>query len=328
MLKFNVKFITPLIIGGEDAKKLDPVGLTGKALRGAWRFWFRALAGGLCPGIDVKKLKELEEAVFGSTGVKKFNLEVECTQQHLKNDTSRIQFSKLFLGYNGMVPFSCYKEGSRFSITIIPRVGMGETSLGALRCVIWVWANLGAVGKRARRGFGSPVICQGNGATEAFGATCINDAPFEGTGKLEEHLKTGLKQACRTFVDFLTEEGVSSPGCILKQDKSSKADYFILKSIGQVAVCSDMSKISPDRDVMLTRVHGSSNIPELGFAGNEGRWASPVFIRFHKVKHEGKECFCPVITWCEQKSISTDGSGVRSYLGKIGFKNTIGGESI
>ena len=37
LMEFNVKLITPLLIGGSDSKNLDEIGLTGKALRGCCR---------------------------------------------------------------------------------------------------------------------------------------------------------------------------------------------------------------------------------------------------------------------------------------------------
>ena len=40
-IKFKIKFITPLLIHGENSRIADPLGLTGKALRGCWRFWFK-----------------------------------------------------------------------------------------------------------------------------------------------------------------------------------------------------------------------------------------------------------------------------------------------
>lgn len=38
-IEFKVKFITPLLIHGANSREADTIGLTGKALRGCWRFW-------------------------------------------------------------------------------------------------------------------------------------------------------------------------------------------------------------------------------------------------------------------------------------------------
>jgi CRISPR type III-B/RAMP module RAMP protein Cmr1 len=42
-IEFKIKFITPLFIHGANSREADSIGLTGKALRGCWRFWSRAL---------------------------------------------------------------------------------------------------------------------------------------------------------------------------------------------------------------------------------------------------------------------------------------------
>ncbi len=51
-IEFKIKFVTPLLIHGADSKKADETGLTGKALRGYCRFWFRAMVGGMIPNIS------------------------------------------------------------------------------------------------------------------------------------------------------------------------------------------------------------------------------------------------------------------------------------
>lgn len=79
-IEFKIKFITPLLIHGADPGKADTIGLTGKALRGCWRFWFRAMAGGLVPNISKEDLFKLESNVFGSANEKvgaKFRMVIE-----------------------------------------------------------------------------------------------------------------------------------------------------------------------------------------------------------------------------------------------------------
>lgn len=47
IIQFKIRFITPLLIHGANSGEADSIGLTGtgKALRGCWRFWFRAMVG-------------------------------------------------------------------------------------------------------------------------------------------------------------------------------------------------------------------------------------------------------------------------------------------
>ncbi len=71
-IEFKVKFITPLLIHGANSREADSIGLTGKALRGCWRFWFRALVGGMVNDIHKHKesLLEFENMIFGSSNEK------------------------------------------------------------------------------------------------------------------------------------------------------------------------------------------------------------------------------------------------------------------
>ena len=63
IIRFNVKFVTPLLIGGANGR--DANGLSGKALRGCWRFWCRAIIGGVAKDINRDDLTTLESKVFG-----------------------------------------------------------------------------------------------------------------------------------------------------------------------------------------------------------------------------------------------------------------------
>jgi len=69
----NLQVITPLFSGGADPDGTHGFGSAGEAavrvasLRGAMRFWFRALAGTVA-GPDLKLLAKMESAVFGNAG--------------------------------------------------------------------------------------------------------------------------------------------------------------------------------------------------------------------------------------------------------------------
>lgn len=67
----TLQVTTPLFNGGADPtdshglRSADEAGLRVASIRGAMRFWFRALAGTVA-GADVRLLARMEEAVFGS----------------------------------------------------------------------------------------------------------------------------------------------------------------------------------------------------------------------------------------------------------------------
>jgi len=74
----QIKFITPLLVGGanNDAGKwkLDDIGLRAASLRGALRFWYRAIAGPIISlpqnhqerSLFLTKLHFSENLLFGS----------------------------------------------------------------------------------------------------------------------------------------------------------------------------------------------------------------------------------------------------------------------
>ncbi len=160
-LEFNIKFITPLLIGGAN-NHVDENGLSGKALRGCWRFWFRAMVGGMIKDISREKIILLENQIFGSANNEigaKFRLNMEKIDKYkpmhfnlgfktFNKRKSRMEEAKKF----------GFSEGSSYSISIIPRKTMFEPEINILFATIWLWGNIGAIGSRARRGFGSPVI--------------------------------------------------------------------------------------------------------------------------------------------------------------------------
>jgi hypothetical protein len=63
----TMQVTTPLFNGGADAGTDDGTGVRAASIRGAMRFWFRALAGALT-GPDLKLLGTLEHRIFGGIG--------------------------------------------------------------------------------------------------------------------------------------------------------------------------------------------------------------------------------------------------------------------
>jgi len=309
--KFNVKFVTPLLIGGAAHGSVDANGLSGKALRGCWRFWCRAIIGGVMDGITIDKLNKLENEVFGSADGEigsKFRLNVE---EHKSNRRGRFD-----LGFRGQRKPG-FTEGASYSITLIPRTTMGEREKNILFATIWLWGNLGAVGNRSRRGFGSPVLYLEDMGKNPFEfknidgkdiTLLIEEQPFSGSNELENHLKNGLKSVWNVYKQWI---GSTDSGDISTLLDPKNAPYFILKSLEQIVVGDQgYSK----RDDAITAVHGMRNCRGLGWGG-ESKMASPVFIRFHKVVgKDGQDKFLPIVTWCKQKNVKDTKNCAEKYL--------------
>jgi len=311
--KFNIKFISPLLISGAG-NKIDQNGLSGKALRGCWRFWCRAIIGGMIE--DMNNLYKLESKVFGSADSKigaKFRLIVE------ERDNYPIKYFNLGFPRGNKNGF---EEGASYSITIIPRSNMGKPEINVLLATIWLWGNLGAVGNRSRRGFGSPIIYMDDKYRDIFNMNesnykfPIDEKPFTTIKELEDHLKIGLTSIWEIYRNWITNSGMSTvTGTINTLDAPKSAKFFYLRSIEQIAVGINGFT---ERDDAIVAVHGRNRCEELG--SGPFRMASPVFIRFHKIDGDNQNKYLPIFTWCEQEGVYDDDCAIK-YLRDIINKN-------
>lgn len=342
-IEFKVKFITPLLIGGSQQKyrkekyewKIDEGGLNGKALRGCWRFWCRAVIGGIVKEIDDYKIKELESQIFGSADIdigSKFRMYVT------KN--SNFGYKKFELGFQRKyvpVKKDGYYPETSYSVKIIPRKTMSETEEKILISSIWLWGNLGSIGSRSRRGFGSPVISPviiSNENSENPFSYILNgkkiDFPAETqifltTEALENHLKQGLSSIGEIFEYWIQENekiDLKNLKSNLSRNHAPKdSQYFVLRSSSQILVGKSGYEILEDA---ISAVHGQRNCKGMGWAAPEGKMASPVFFRFHKVYNEKEsEIFLPVVTWCKQRKIREEryGDCALNYLKRMEINN-------
>lgn len=308
-MQFNVRFITPLLIHGSDSRRVDQVGLTGKALRGCWRFWFRAIIGGMIDNISASKLCKLESEVFGSADTEvgnKFRLLVEPIQMQPK--TVVIEF------FQRKVPFLGFREGCEFAITILPRPKLEKDEQEILLASIWLWGNLGAIGQRERRGFGSPVIMEGS--DKPFKPLELPVAQsFKTIPDLEQHLKKGLQMTSQIFSNWL---GVARSSIPTNMPPIHRDNYFTLGSLHQVAVST---RGWNDIENALNQVRGRK-CDELGYARGQDRLASPVFLRLHKVGNN----FHPMIIWSNPSSDKINKA--RQWLQSLEFKKYLSDKDI
>jgi CRISPR type III-B/RAMP module RAMP protein Cmr1 len=312
-LEFKVEFITPLLIHGADSQEADAVGLTGKALRGCWRFWFRAMTGGIVPDITPTELASYEGMVFGSTDQSvgaKFRLVVEPVGNLSSPKMIDMGLSPR-AGSSRRVSSWGYAEGCQFRVGVLPRNSMSDREKDALLGSIWLWSFLGGAGLRARRGFGSPVMVD-------------KHKPFRSAKALEQQLAAVVTDVRGRFERLLTPKDSRA----ISTAVSDNGTYFVLRGLDQTAVCeagkgADVgAALSSVHGIRSCAQHGTRPCPELGYAGGDGRLASPVFLRFHKV---GTDLF-PVITWSHPNE--NPRSCARQWLRGLGFNKYLSGRVI
>lgn len=169
--EFDVEVVTPLFLGGSDPQKAE---LRVPSIKGALRFWWRALYG----SDDIKKMKEREDKIFGSTEEK------AAFSIYLKDDDRIIpvlkdlpQGMKVMTKSKGrtfpvsIIEYLAYglceyrpdvrknvfikqhiPAGSRFKLFFSIKNGSeSEEVINSLKAL----TNYGALGSHSRNGFGS-----------------------------------------------------------------------------------------------------------------------------------------------------------------------------
>jgi CRISPR-associated protein Cmr1 len=172
-VSFECEVITPMFLGGANQQ----AELRAPSIKGAMRWWFRAMMGGALwdrfPNNTAfsSEVRKKEAQLFGDTSISgEFSLLVR--EQPTDNDLQTFNFpindpNKKFLRYIG---YGLYEKGSerkyikpgfRFSIEVrfhSQDPDVRKLILGSL----WMLCNLGGIGARASRGFGSFSIYDSN----------------------------------------------------------------------------------------------------------------------------------------------------------------------
>ncbi|GDY29091.1 type III-B CRISPR module RAMP protein Cmr1 [Gandjariella thermophila] len=164
----HLTVVTPLFSGDDPARETgSPVRVP--SIRGALRFWFRAVAAG--HGVtDLKELFRQEEEVFGSTA-RRSRIALRVREQPLAagrgsrpdwatyspGRRDRFCGAQYLLGqglwsYRDGLTRDYVHPGRTFDLDV--RFGDDETVNGRFMLALWAWLTYGGLGARTRRGFG------------------------------------------------------------------------------------------------------------------------------------------------------------------------------
>jgi len=155
-ITFNCKVITPMFLAGADGRTPE---LRAPSVKGAMRFWWRAMNGHLVEKKDGKwdysKLKEEEGKIFGDTKRRSsFSIVVEevSSMEEFEFNTEfspEIQYFQYSLVHHN--DRKGIKPGFRFDINIS---AFNREALKEAAYLLWVLSHYGGLGTRARRGAG------------------------------------------------------------------------------------------------------------------------------------------------------------------------------
>jgi hypothetical protein len=164
-LQFQV--VTPLYLGGADPRAPDDARVYVRPIVAQWRWWFRALAGGVF-GTDsdgLARVRRLEQSYFGAvhefgdakSGPMQFRVRLlpgplQEPQEFTANRDPVLNYLGYGLGGTRQDPARLgIPPESRFTLEVIA----SEEAWKLLRVLNYFWANFGGLGARHRRGLGS-----------------------------------------------------------------------------------------------------------------------------------------------------------------------------
>lgn len=176
---YRIHVVTPLVGGGVEAGKNDPITLIrGASIRGQLRFWWRASKGSQFS--DSKSLYQKEGEIWGtSKSPSPVSIEVREIQSGIQDkcaeflpDTRRGGLKNFpeFKDVPGYVMFPFQGKVERGEVKQQPatitrsasfslEITVPETHRVDVEAAVWAWCNFGGLGARTRRGCGS-LFCE------------------------------------------------------------------------------------------------------------------------------------------------------------------------
>jgi CRISPR-associated protein Cmr1 len=200
-IKVTLETVTPLFLGGADPRG-EPE-LRAASIRGALRFWLRALLGGVIGDKDLDALRKAESAVFGSTdtGASPVVVRIRNLSRGAPIPFSAMAgkqgLSYLFFAARGTQnepERKAIPAGSSFELELSLRASVqDQDALLKAYAALWLLTHLGGLGARSRRGAGSLQVTQVQGDV-ADSALPSLEVRAKTPGELQEELQKGLRQ--------------------------------------------------------------------------------------------------------------------------------------
>jgi len=198
-ITFQCKLLTPLFLTG--AEKNIPE-IRPSSIKGALRWWWRAMNGNL----SLDKLQEAEAEIFGSVdkksplvirtshpSIKDFSTDTQTGIEYIHNDMAKkyLLFSQN-KGMEGNEWNRAFRSEREFQVTLTADESVLENAVAAF----WLFAHLGGLGTRSRRGGGNFM------ATISNGVSVVNGLDFEPAANehIEKYLERNIQvclQACQ-----------------------------------------------------------------------------------------------------------------------------------
>ena len=298
-LHCRVEFISPAFIGGPRARK--DVELRTSSLRGALRYWLRALISEQ----DVAQLREAEGRIFGRTGkgggassvtvraAKDSTMETRTVDQMLQgypkpqqgHPLPGIHYALFSMKANNDQPARAALTGA-FQFTLMRRPGVFSSQpMRRAYAALWCLTHLGSVGARSRRGFGALQVSAGTLRPSWAKDLPPLDVSADTPQALHDEIEQGLSQI-RHVLGLQSASFTSSgydmlaPGAcrifVLDRTFTSALDA-VHAAVGALAVYRHL--LQPDYAVVKTAMTGGP----LSSPVQRAAFGLPIVFGFHDV---------------------------------------------
>ncbi|MDW8327249.1 MAG: type III-B CRISPR module RAMP protein Cmr1 [Anaerolineales bacterium] len=208
----QLETVTPLFLGGADPRGKPE--LRAASVRGALRFWLRALAGSSTgdSASGIEKLRQMEAQVFGSTDTGASPISIQLKHRNPLETIGYSQLAELDIQNNPRNTGIAYlffaarsdrsnperkaiKAGTSFNLHLLPRPGIdAKSALQQSYAALWLLTHLGGLGARSRRGAGSIQVTRSVMENDWFsdlpGLVVQAKTPCELKEELEQGLRT------------------------------------------------------------------------------------------------------------------------------------------
>lgn len=323
-IEATFRVVTPMFISGADQSKAE---LRVPSIKGALRFWWRALAWGRLG--DLQKICEEEARLFGSADTGQAAVMMKLSEQSspkplekgeiLKDGGKVVGEGARYLGYGVMEAFPRRQKGIEAGQLIRPclllpfeftvgfrfKPGFTEQQKGTLIEAIKLMGLIGGLGSKSRKGYGSLTLTELKHDNQRWN-------PVNGATELSE-LLAGFKSdsvfpkytALSSYTRYLVVEGNNgeSPLSLLNKVGREMVFYRSWGHNGKVLGSPREGNFKEDHDLMKG-FPTSIRYPErvaFGLPHNYGqrrdqqvtpkdkdRRASPLFIHIHQVSQSDR----------------------------------------
>ncbi len=271
----KLETVTPLFLGGADPRGAPE--LRAASVRGALRFWLRALLGGAIGDSNLDELRKAESAVFGSTDTGTSPVVVRV---RVEGKLSVDNYRPLLHNPAKHFTFLGIKPAQTFSLELIPRLSHAQVSPVVLS-VTALWLLLGGLGKRSRRGFGTLRLRQGPEDMP------LSPNAYKDVEEFEKALRQSINKAQDEFKNHIGTNHIRALNIAQGTPETLPIFPILHSNYAKILLCKQPFPSWEEAMKAFWRELRSTpyrDNPVFGFAGSAGRQASPLHLRVVRIE--------------------------------------------